>query len=62
MAEIVNLGRRRKAAAREKTRKQADANAARFGRTKAERAREEAETARAARELDGRRRDDTPPD
>ena len=37
MAEITNLNRYRKAQARADARRQADANAARFGRPKAER-------------------------
>ena len=37
MGELVNLKRFRKRAAREQSAKQADANRARFGRTKSER-------------------------
>ena len=57
MAEIVNLRQAKKAAARKADRAQADANAAKFGRTKAERALEQARTDKAARDLDGHQRD-----
>ncbi len=57
MSEIVNLNKARKARERTQARTRADANAARFGRTKAQKAREEAEAKRASAELDGKRRD-----
>lgn len=57
-AEVVNLRAVRKARERVKDRGQADANAAKFGRTKAQRAAEEEAAARAARELDAHRRED----
>jgi hypothetical protein len=57
MAEIVNLARTKKQAARKAARVTADANAAKFGRTKAERALEKAQAEKAARELDAHRRD-----
>lgn len=57
MAEIVNLRAARKAKERTADRVQADANAAKFGRSKAERQREAAEAARAKRALDGARRE-----
>jgi hypothetical protein len=60
MAEIVNLRQARKARARAGARAQADANALRFGRTAAQKAREEADAARAKAELDGKRRDPGP--
>lgn len=58
MSQTVNLNRYRKQKARDKARQQADANAARHGRTKGERAAAEAEANRAARQLDGLKRDD----
>lgn len=57
MAEIINLRQARKRKARDAGRREGDAAAARSGRSKAERARTEAETALAARRLDGHRRD-----
>ena len=53
----INLNRARKARAREEARRQADRNAARHGRTKAERERDAAETERQGRRLDDHRRD-----
>ena len=58
MAQITNLNRFRKDRARADKRRQGDANAAKFGRSKAERAQEAAEAARAARALDQHRRED----
>lgn len=58
MAEIVNLNRARKAKARADAGRQAEANRAKFGRTKAERDREAADAARRETLLDGARRDD----
>ncbi len=58
MAEIVNLNRARKAKARVDAAKQAEANRAKFGRTKAEREAEAAEQARRAALLDGAKRED----
>jgi hypothetical protein len=58
MAEIVNLNRVRKAKARVDAVKTADANRARFGRTKAERQAEAAEQARRTALLDGAKRED----
>jgi hypothetical protein len=55
MAEIVNLRAARKQADRAKKRVQADANAAKFGRTKAERERESAEAEKARQRLDAHR-------
>lgn len=56
-AEIINLRRRRKQAARDAARQAGDANAARHGRTRAEREIEAARAAKAARDLDGHRRE-----
>jgi hypothetical protein len=58
MAEIVNLNKARKARAKAEAGKQAEANRAKFGRTRAERDREAAEQARRAALLDGAKRDD----
>jgi hypothetical protein len=55
--KIVNLRAARKAAARDAARRDGDANAAKFGRSKAMRLAEAADAARAARHLDGHRRD-----
>lgn len=52
MADVVNLKRVKKRAAREKDAKLADANRARFGRTKAERARDDQRASRANEQLD----------
>jgi hypothetical protein len=58
MTEIINLRAKRKEADRKAARAQADVNAAKFGRTKAERELEAARAAKAARALDGHKRDD----
>lgn len=57
MAEVVNLNHARKAAARAAARRQADANAAKFGRSKAERNRETAEARQQAERLESHRRE-----
>ncbi len=56
--EVVNLGQARKARAQRLAQAGADANAAKFGRTTAERARQAAEADLAARRLDAHRRED----
>lgn len=56
MADVINLRLARKARARSDKQRQADANRARHGLDKAERARVDAEAERAARLLDGNRR------
>jgi len=58
MAEIINLNRARKAKARADAGKQAEANRAKFGRTKAEKDAEAAEQARRDALLDGAKRED----
>jgi hypothetical protein len=58
MAEIVNLRLARKVKQRGEAERQAAANRARHGQTKAERLRQEQETARQAKQLDGHRRED----
>ena len=64
MAQIVNLRQARKSLKRAKDRAQANANAAKFGLTGAERSRIEAETRHAEARLSGHRidRDDGPED
>ncbi len=57
-AEVVNLRRRRKAKARADKAARADENRVRFGRTKAEKARDASETDRRRRDLDGKKLDD----
>ena len=57
MAEIVNLRQAKKQAARKAARAKGDENAAKFGRTKAEMELQEARAEKAARDLDGHRRE-----
>ncbi len=57
MGDVVNLKRFRKRAEREQSAKQADANRARFGRTKSERTQEEQRSTRANDVLDQHRID-----
>ena len=57
MADIVNLRQARKAAKRKQNEATAAANRAKFGRTKAERLAQANEQDRAARLLDGARRE-----
>ncbi|PZX11166.1 DUF4169 family protein [Celeribacter halophilus] len=57
---IVNLNRFRKAKARSDKRVQADENAVKFGRTKAQKALEEAQKTKAEATLEAHKRDDTP--
>lgn len=57
MAEIVNFNKQRKAAERTKKKAQGNENAVKFGRTKAEKSLDQARTAKAARDLDGKKRD-----
>ena len=58
MAAPVNLNRARKEKARAERKARADENAAQFGRTKAERMLDEARARKAARELDGAKREE----
>lgn len=53
MAEIVNLRQAKKQAARKAARAQGDENAAKFGRTKAERDLQKAQAEKSARDLTG---------
>lgn len=57
MVEIVNLRMARKARARTEAEQKAAQNRAKFGRTKAEKVAERAETERVTKMLDGARRD-----
>ena len=57
MAGVVNLGRFRKEKLRAEKRAEADANAAKHGRTRAEKALDKARADKAARDLDGHERD-----
>lgn len=57
MAEIVNLRQAKKQAARKAARVAGDANAAKFGRTKAERDLEAARAKKASRDHEGHRRE-----
>jgi Domain of unknown function (DUF4169) len=54
---VVNLNKARKAKDRMKDRNAADANAAKFGRSKAEKTRDAAEAEKARRDLDGHRKE-----
>ena len=55
MGDVINLKRFKKRSEREQAAKQADANRARFGRTKSERALDELRTSRADNLLDQHR-------
>ena len=57
MAELINLRAARKAKDREKARAKGDENAAKFGRTKAEKDLEKARAEKARRDLDGHERE-----
>jgi hypothetical protein len=60
-AKVVNLSRARKSRARVDKRAKADANAAKFGRTKAEKLAEADAAARAANHLDQHKREEDEP-
>ncbi len=57
MTEVINLRQAKKTLARAAKRAQANENAAKFGRTKAQRDLEEAQAAKARAELDAHRRE-----
>lgn len=57
MSQVTNLNQFRKQKARAEKRAQGDANAAKFGRTKAERDLEAARKDKARRDLDGHERE-----
>ena len=56
--KVVNLNKARKARTKSRARQQADENSIRFGRTKGEKARDQAEVDRTTRALDGIKRED----
>ena len=58
MAEVHSLSKVRKSKTRIAKRQKADENAVKFGRSKAEKARDAAKAAREARHLDAHKRDD----
>lgn len=58
MSDPVNLNRARKDRARVEKRREADANAIKFGRTKTERQAEAARAAREAARLEGHKREE----
>ncbi|MDP2084746.1 MAG: DUF4169 family protein [Gemmobacter sp.] len=60
MGDVINLRQAKKQAARKAARVQADANAAKFGRTKSERDLARAQADKAARDLEGHRRESDP--
>lgn len=62
MAEIINLNKARKAKARLSAEKQAAENRVRYGRSKAQKQQEAAETEAMRRKLDGLRLDPPEPD
>jgi hypothetical protein len=57
MSQPVNLNRFRKQKARAEKKARADENAVKFGRTKAEKDLDKAQADKAARDLDGHKRD-----
>ncbi len=59
MGDIVNLNRARKARQKAERTREAERNRVLHGRAKAEKTRHDEERARAARELDGHRRDES---
>ncbi|MDO5632827.1 MAG: DUF4169 family protein [Paracoccus sp. (in: a-proteobacteria)] len=61
MSNVINLRQARKSRARTDARRTGDANAAKFGRSKAEIATEKANQERAAKALDGHQIDEGDP-
>ncbi|MBT8456270.1 MAG: DUF4169 family protein [Rhodobacteraceae bacterium] len=57
MSKPVNLNKHRKAKARAEKRAEADANAVRYGQSKADKARDATQAEKAARHLDQHKRD-----
>lgn len=55
MSNVINLRQARKSAARDSARRQGDGNAAKFGRSKAQRQAEDLAAAQARTHLDGHR-------
>lgn len=58
MAEIISLSKARKAKARTEKEAAAEANRAKFGRTKGEKLKDATEKARAEKHIDGHKRDE----
>ena len=58
MAQLINLNKARKARNKLRKKAQADENAVKFGRSKAERTLQKTRAEKARRALDGPRRDD----
>jgi hypothetical protein len=58
MAEIISLSKARKAKARTEKEAAAEANRMKFGRTKAEKLKDAAETAKATKHIDAHKRDE----
>ena len=58
MTTPINFNKARKARLRGEAKRKADANAVKFGRSKAEKAKDRAKADKAARDLDGHRRDE----
>ena len=58
MADIVNLNQARKARDKVRKRRQADENAVKFGRTKAEKKFEQTRADKARRDLEGKEREE----
>ena len=58
MTAPINLNKARKARARADKRQKADENAARFGRNKAQKARDKAEAEKLGQHLDGHKREE----
>lgn len=59
MAEIINLRAVKKAKVLAKSRAQGDENAAKFGRSKAQRKSDDLQAAKSQRDLDGHKREPT---
>ena len=57
MSKVTNLNQFRKSRARDRKRAEADENAIKFGRTKAQKSLDTARAEKARRNLDGHRRD-----
>ena len=57
MTTPINLNKARKARDRQEARKRADENAAKFGRTKAEKQLDQARAVKAQADLDGKKRE-----
>lgn len=57
MSKVVNLNKARKQRQRDAKRRVADSNAVKFGRTKSEKAKDQAEAEKAERNLDGHKRE-----